>query len=268
MKLSILAAFAAIALTPAAFGADICPHVTKITPGWSGETNVPINTNIQIDFDANPATIGFVSIVNRNDGGDAQVFNLLFSPNVVRSGNTATLTLFRNLKLNSSYLVLVVTFNSLGTLTEGMKFCGRYVTFDTKKLPMIASLGEKPRPHIPVGLLDLTAPTLVGTIPGSGQTNVSKTANLVMSFSEKVQPGTGVISIHRLGDFSNFADFSPTDTTQVTFTETFVTINPSKDLEPNTTYYVTMDGGAVLDLAGNPAAGIGDTGTFAFTTAP
>ena len=46
-----------------------------------------------------------------------------------------------------------------------------------------------------------------------------------------------------------------------------VTINPSVDLPTLTSFYVTIDAGALTDLAGNSVAGLTDSTTFNFTTA-
>src|SRR5262249_12552282 len=46
-----------------------------------------------------------------------------------------------------------------------------------------------------------------------------------------------------------------------------VTVNPANDLLAGTQYYVTVDSGAIQDIAGNAYAGISSATAFNFTTA-
>ena len=45
-----------------------------------------------------------------------------------------------------------------------------------------------------------------------------------------------------------------------------MTINPTLDLDPGQTYYVTIDAGAIQDLAGNDFAGFSNNSSWSFTT--
>jgi hypothetical protein len=58
-----------------------------------------------------------------------------------------------------------------------------------------------------------------------------------------------------------------TDTAQVSFSGTDVTINPSANLLPGASYAVSMASGVVVDYASNPYAGISGNTAFNFTTA-
>lgn len=112
--------------------------------------------------------------------------------------------------------------------------------------------------------LDTTAPTLSSSTPADNATGVPPSGNIVLTFSENVAAGTGNIVV---SDGTNSTTISVTDTSQVTFSGTTVTINPTDDASPSTSYYVQLAGGVITDTAGNAYAGIADTTTLNFTTA-
>lgn len=113
---------------------------------------------------------------------------------------------------------------------------------------------------------DMTPPALVSTSPADNATAVAANANLVMNFNEAVKAGSGTIVIHNASTLATVATISASDASQVCYSGSTVTINPTSDLAPATGYYVTMDGGAVTDLAGNTAAAISSAVAFNFTT--
>jgi Ca2+-binding RTX toxin-like protein/methionine-rich copper-binding protein CopC len=114
---------------------------------------------------------------------------------------------------------------------------------------------------------DTTAPTLVSTTPVDNATGVSVAADLVLTFSEAVQAGSGTIQIRKVSDNSLAQAISITDTTQVQFSGNQVTISPAADLGTSTAYYVLAAPGVVRDLANNGFAGILTPTSLNFTTA-
>lgn len=76
---------------------------------------------------------------------------------------------------------------------------------------------------------------------------------VVLAFSEDVIAGTGNIVI---SDGTDIRTIAVTDTTQVSFSSNTVTINPTLDLDPNTTYNVQLASGVITDTEGNTFAGI------------
>ena len=76
---------------------------------------------------------------------------------------------------------------------------------------------------------DVTAPILASQSPTDGQANVAKTANVVLTFAERVLPATGnvVLTPQTTGDSVTIAI---TDMTRVTFVNSVVTINPARNL--------------------------------------
>ena len=89
-------------------------------------------------------------------------------------------------------------------------------------------------------------------------------ANIVMTFSENVQVGSGNVTIYK----SDNTQVEAIDVTsgQVSVSGTAVTINPSSNLDSFQGYYVKVAATAFDDASGNSYAGINDTTTFNFTT--
>jgi methionine-rich copper-binding protein CopC len=114
--------------------------------------------------------------------------------------------------------------------------------------------------------LDSTPPTLVSLNPANNTTNVTITQNLVMTFSENVQKGSGNILIKKVSDNSIFETIAVTSN-NVSISNTTVTINPTNDLVGLTDYYVEVPNGAIQDLASNNYAGFTGNATWRFQTA-
>jgi Ca2+-binding RTX toxin-like protein/methionine-rich copper-binding protein CopC len=110
---------------------------------------------------------------------------------------------------------------------------------------------------------DTTAPELLATSPSDDGTGVAVSGNISLEFSEAVRAGSGSIVISGGGTTRTI---DVTDTTQVTFSGSRMTINPAADLEPETDYTVSFGAGVVKDLAGNAFAGISAGGAFDFST--
>ncbi|OQW41227.1 MAG: hypothetical protein A4S08_02555 [Proteobacteria bacterium SG_bin4] len=87
--------------------------------------------------------------------------------------------------------------------------------------------------------------------------------NFILHFDEAVIPGTGNIIISNGTDTRFIAADDPN---QVMYSGGKVTINPSANLVPNTTYHVEIASGVFTDLSGNLFAGITDPSAFNFTT--
>jgi Ca2+-binding RTX toxin-like protein len=93
------------------------------------------------------------------------------------------------------------------------------------------------------------APTVVSVTPAIGATNVSRTANVTVRYSEPVTNVNTATVVLRRGGLTG-----PVVTATVTYNAAnrTATLNPSATLVANTTY--TMATSSVLDLAGNPLA--------------
>jgi len=127
------------------------------------------------------------------------------------------------------------------------------------------SINEDVDTQPPVVPVDTTAPLLSSLSPTDNATSVAISDNLVLNFNETIQAGTGNIIIYSANG-SVAKTIAVTDSSQVSISNSTVTINPSTDLTAGSNYYVNIDAGVVKDLAGNSFAGITDTTTYNFTT--
>lgn len=103
------------------------------------------------------------------------------------------------------------------------------------------------------GGADVTPPTVTGSSPSSGATNVNVSADITVFFNEALNPATvttGSCSIAGV-------------TVAVSYSGGVITMNPAVDLAPATTYTATIST-AVTDAAGNALA---SAFNFSFTTA-
>ncbi|MBU2884500.1 Ig-like domain-containing protein, partial [Gilvimarinus agarilyticus] len=110
--------------------------------------------------------------------------------------------------------------------------------------------------------VDTTAPTLSSSTPADNATAVAVDGNIVLTFSETVQAGSGIITISD-GFDTRIIDVNDA---QVSISGNTVTINPTTDLNEDATYNVQMGNGVLTDVAGNGYAGINNTSDLNFTT--
>ena len=115
---------------------------------------------------------------------------------------------------------------------------------------------------------ETTAPTLSSSTPTDNATNVAVTDNIVLTFSEAVSAGAGVIRLRKQPGGTNVETFIVATASNVTgWGTTTLTINPSADLLNSTEYYLLITTDAITDAAGNPFAGISGDSSLNFTTA-
>ena len=112
---------------------------------------------------------------------------------------------------------------------------------------------------------DMTAPTLISTTPIDNALGVALGANLVLTFNEAVQAGSGNIVIFN-GSGVAALTIGVTDTSQVNFSGSTVTINPNINLVSGSGYYVNLGSGVIKDIAGNSFVGISGSSAFNFST--
>lgn len=125
---------------------------------------------------------------------------------------------------------------------------------------------------VTVAAADATAPTLISSSPADNAVNVALSANLTLTFSENVVPGTGVLTLRQniAGTWSDVETFNVlssvgTGPGQVSFAGAVVTLNPTGDLTSSREYAVRVAATAVKDAAGNAFAGIANDTTVSFT---
>ena len=109
---------------------------------------------------------------------------------------------------------------------------------------------------------DTTSPTITGTSPADGATNVSTGVNVRATFSEPMDASTISPANFQLRDAATNVLLNAT-VTYASVTRT-ATVLPASPLATSTTYSVAIDGAAVKDVAGNP---LGASHSWSFTTA-
>ena len=109
---------------------------------------------------------------------------------------------------------------------------------------------------------DNTAPKLVSALPKKGGTAIAVNQDVVLTFNESIQVGTGNLIISSSVDTIAV----PVNSALVTVKGGVLTVNPTKDLLPNSHYTIKIDNTAIQDLSGNKYAGIKNTTTLYFDT--
>lgn len=180
-----------------------------------------------------------------SDGVDTRTISVLDESQVSISGSTLTISPSYELLVGSTYSVQMA--NGVVKDLNGNGFAG--ILNDTTL-------------DFQTTTSDAVAPTIVSATPGDNDSGVLVDANIVIKFNEKVRPGAGNITIT---DGSDVRTISVNDTGQVTFSGNTVTVNPGADLNPNTSYWVTIAGGSILDVIGNSLADISNPTIYNFT---
>ena len=111
--------------------------------------------------------------------------------------------------------------------------------------------------------IDTLAPTLTGISPANQATGVAPGADIVVSFSETIQRGTGVITL-KDGSGATVASYDAATSGNLGVSGNALTINPTADLVAGAVYTVVFGAGAVKDSVGNALA---SGGSSTFTTA-
>lgn len=109
---------------------------------------------------------------------------------------------------------------------------------------------------------DKDNPDILSVTPTKGRTGVGLNDNIVVTFDETVQAGTGYIEL--FADGKTFEKFKVSDP-RVTIAGGVVTIDPTKSFSVGTKYTVKIDEGAFKDAAGNKSDAI-TSSKVSFTT--
>ncbi|ATE60100.1 hypothetical protein CCZ27_09185 [Thauera sinica] len=218
------------------------PGITSSSPATPAY-DVPVGGNIVLTFNENMQA-GTGNIVITDNNGDERTIAVTDSSQVTISGNTVTINPTNDLLPGATYSLTIAD----GVLTD---LAGNGFSGDTWGWSGILFATDAP-------------PTLASSTPVHSATGVAKGADIVLTFSESVQAGTGNIVIDNgVGDTRTIAI---TDSSQITISGSTVTINPTTDLVAGTTYTVLVPPSALTDLNGNAFAGL-DSGDLAFGVA-
>jgi len=169
-----------------------------------------------------------------------------------------------------------ITFNDFGSVAFGSVSINPIVDLlpnTTYNIQMASGVITDTAGYAYAGISDSTTlnfttiptdPLLSFSDPFNGSTHQID-HDIELFFNETVVAGIGNIII---SNGSDTRTIDVTDTSQVTFSDFsgVVTINPTTDLVPNTTYNIQMASGVITDTAGNAYAGISGPATLNFTT--
>ena len=222
------------------------PVVTRTNPG-TGATHVPVDAPLLLSFSEpvrKPLTTGLGNILLQAHGGGSVTIPVA-SNQVTISGSTVTINPTNHLAGTTTYHVLIppgaiqdLAGNDYAGISDADAW--RFTTEDN------------------------TPPVVIRTTPGNGATDVPVDAHLLLTFSEPVRTGRGILTITPASGAA--VTIPVTDNNQVTVRGRTVTINPSNDLAGGVSYHVLIPPGAIQDLAGNDHVGITDADAWRFTT--
>lgn len=109
---------------------------------------------------------------------------------------------------------------------------------------------------------DLTPPTVTTFSPADEALGVAVGSNIVVTFSEAIARGTGSIVLKTSAGVT-VANYDAATSSNLTISNSTLTLNPTADLNNNTAYIVEFAAGSIKDIAGNNFAG---TTSYNFTT--
>ena len=234
-----------LSFTTAADLDETAPTVSSSVPA-DDATDFPANSAIILTFDE-LVQVGTGDITFTLSNAIALTIPVM-DAQVTIDGAVVTIDPTDNLELSAGYVL---------TIPAGafMDLSGNNNAEDTLSFTTAAAL-------------DLTAPTLSSSVPAAGATDVASDRDIVLTYSEAVQRGTGSIAITPMGGGSPIA-IPVTDTVQVTIAGAVVTINPTANLsEEGIGYTLTIPAGTFTDISGNSVAELTLSFTTLDTTAP
>jgi methionine-rich copper-binding protein CopC len=220
------------------------PLTLVATEPENGATLVPASTDLVLTFDQDVRPgAGNVSIYEE-DGSPFEVISVT-SDQVDVAGGTVTVNPTGNLRGNTTYYVLIGagSFESL----DGASYAGLSDTsafrFSTENTFGVVSLS-----------------------PADGATDVDPATDLVLTFSEAVELGSGGISVLRTSGTVTRESFLVPDA-RLSIASNVVTIDLDGLLSGDTAYHVFVDAGTIQQAeGGEPFEGIVTPTDWNFTT--
>ena len=224
-----------------------------------GDTGVSPSADITLTFDTTPEAVTGknIKIVKTSDSATTTIA-ADDATQVSVGGNTVTINPSSDLAENTAYHVLLDA-GAFRVSSGGADHRGIYTATEL---------------NFTTGSTDITAPTVQTLLPANSATDVAISADLVVTFSENVSAVSSKYIRICTGTSSCTGSTVTGDVVQVleatnaaiTISTNQVTINPASHLNPNTTYYVSIDSGAFRDSSSNNYAGLAAGASWSFTT--
>ncbi|MGQ9365931.1 Ig-like domain-containing protein [Azospirillum sp. A39] len=229
------------------------PALSNASPS-DNATGVAIGANIVLMFSENvQGSGGDITLRRVSDGQAVETFAATDATHVTFNGSQVTVDPTADLNYATEYYLEIDS----GAIVDAAN--NQYIGLSGSTE---LNFTTAPEP-------DVTPPLLAGVTPTNAATDVAVDADIVLTFSENVQGSGGSVTLRRLSDDQQVESFAANDTSHVTFNGSQVTIDPSRDLDYSTGYYLEISPGAIFDDAGNFFAGLFDGSDLnvAFTTA-
>lgn len=106
-----------------------------------------------------------------------------------------------------------------------------------------------------------SSPTVSVFSPANSATGITLDSTIVLTFNEAIQRGTGQIILKTAAN--TVTELFDSTSSNLFISGKTLTIDPTNNLSNNTQYFVTLNSGAVMDLAGNSNSAIN---SYSFTT--
>jgi len=214
------------------------PNVTAFSP-MDGAYNVSSTSNITLTFNEAIQRGSGNIVLKTADGAVVEIFAAATSSRLSISGNTLTIDPTNNLA-GSTHYFLAISAGAVKDLNGN-------------------SFAEN-------GLYDFTTvdtpPSVTAFNPLDGTTDVPVTANIILTFSESIQRGSGNIVLKNAAG-TVVETFDATSSNRLTILGNTLTIDPTYSLAGDTQYFLTVPFGSIKDLSGNSYAG---SSSYDFTT--
>jgi hypothetical protein len=221
------------------------PLVLAVSPP-DDTTGVSYRTVLGMTFDENVvANAGYIMLRNLTDSTQS-VIDIADSSQVSVSGIAVTITPSSYLGEGKEYAVWV-------DATALLDLAGNpYAGIDDDLTWNFNTSANNP-------------PAVVAFHPADEAVGLDPGGSLSVTFDENIMVGAGNITLRNLSTISDTV-ISVTDSSQISVSGSVLTINPAANLPEGKVFAVLMQGGAVLDLAGNAFAGINSEATWNFAT--
>jgi hypothetical protein len=208
-----------------------------------GELNLTFSKDIQLTGS------GTITLQDLDDGSSDLTIPL---PDAAVSvdGKTLTIALASDLEFDTAYAVQI-TGDALTTLT-GTAFAG---------------ISDNTTWAFTSAVQNLNPPVITDQSPADQEGTVSLGTDIVVTFDQGVEIGTGNIVIKDLLDDSSTQTIDVTDATQVTAENNVLTVSPATGLSAARSYAVLIDSTAVRNYSDVGFAGISDDSAWTFSTA-
>ena len=207
---------------------DITAPAISAAMSVGGATDLSANADIIVTFDE-PVVKGSGEIILTPTVG-APITIAVTDPRVTVVGGVVTIDPMADLAVGTSYTLTIPA--------------GAFIDASGNSSP------PDTQSFMTAPALDTTPPMLSSSVPANNATDVNASANIVLTYSEAVQKGSGSITLQPLG---GAVVTIPISAAQVSVSGSVVTINPTTDLLAGTSYTLMVPAGVIEDLAGNSA---------------